>query len=747
MRVGIGTFSLSRRIVGAVAVGLAAILVLFAFVALWTIREATESAYHDRVVIAQTLASRVDDVLRYAVKALEQDAFGFEIGSGSRIPDAQIRRLIDLRTQVGIFASISVVDETGRLLWTTSQEPAEDISSLSDCPPPQAVLRGNGPRVTEFRSTGSPGKIVACISVPVQDAKGNSAGALIAEMDPGNPALGLLPIGEMGSEMYAQLMSADGVILAGTKSFSPNTATEHSALLADLIANHVAGYRVHDDVSEVPYSRHVVAYAPLSMLPSWGVTVEEPSDAVLALPHMMEQRLLLFGTVALLLAAAAAWFGARGAIRPLQQLTGAAERFAAGQLDEPVQLNRGDEIGILARAFDTMRRQLRASLAEVADWNRTALLDPDRVIALVLQKARDLIGADLSGVVIADDDTAELDWRLQDGSSGRCRRLLQDAGDPIIAQVICTGLPLRSTDLEASSAAGEVTSPLLHAEGLRAVLAVPLFAGGQAFGILMVGKRMPTTFGEDQVALLSSLANQGAVALENTRLYQKVQSMAALEERERIAREMHDGLAQVLGFVNTKALAVSRLLEVGKVAEASIQVDELGAMVRDAYVDVRESILGLRTRPRPGTGFYAALRNYLEGFERQSGIPVELRTAGAEEKVRLSFDTELQLLRIVQEALTNVRKHAAACQASVCLTPVDGKLYLVIEDDGQGFDPTGPTRAGWTCFGLKTMRERAESISGTFALESRPGAGTRVVVTVPRDHEEERDIDHACAAG
>ena len=746
MRVGIITFSLSRRIVGAVAVGLAAILLLLAFVALWSIREATESAYRDRVVIAQTLASRVDDVLRYAVGALTQEAANIDIGTVSSISDAQARQLVALKSQAGIFATISVVDATGQRLWTTPEEPGADVGNAADCLALQAVLRGDGPDITDSRSTEA-AKTLACISVPLRDAQQNTVGALVADIDPGNPGLGLLPTGEMGSGMYAQLMSADGVILAGTKPFSPNTATEHSALLADLIANHVAGYRVHDDVSEVPYSRHVVAYAPLSMLPSWGVTVEEPSDAVLALPHLLEQRLLLFGTVALLLAAAAAWFGARGAIRPLQQLTVAAERFAAGQLDEPVQLNRGDEIGILARAFDTMRQQLRASLAEVADWNRTALLDPDRVIALVLQKARDLIGTDLSGVAIVDDETGGLVWRLQDGSPDRCRHLRQDGGDPIIAQVICSGLPLRSTDLEASSAAGEVTSPLLHAERLRGVLAVPLFAGGKAFGILMVANRRPTAFGEDQVTLLSSLANQGAVALENTRLYQKVQSLAVLEERGRIAREMHDGLAQVLGYVNTKALAVGRLLEVEKVAEASIQVEELGAMVSDAYVDVRESILGLRTRPRPGTGFCVALRNYLEGFERQSGIPVELRTAGTEEKLRLSFDAELQLLRIVQEALTNVRKHATACRASVCLTPVDEKVHLVIEDDGQGFDPTGPTGAGWPCFGLKTMRERAESISGTFAVESRPGAGTRVVVTVPRDHEEERDADRASAAG
>ncbi len=99
----------------------------------------------------------------------------------------------------------------------------------------------------------------------------------------------------------------------------------------------------------------------------------------------------------------------------------------------------------------------------------------------------------------------------------------------------------------------------------------------------------------------------------------------------------------------------------------------------------------------------------------------------------LPLTAEIQLLRIVQEALANVRKHARASRATVHLSPADGMVELVIEDNGQGFDPARLAREGWPRFGLQTMRERAEAIGGVFTVESTPGAGTRVTVVIPQD--------------
>ncbi|MBI4498055.1 MAG: GAF domain-containing protein [Chloroflexi bacterium] len=402
--------------------------------------------------------------------------------------------------------------------------------------------------------------------------------------------------------------------------------------------------------------------------------------------------------------------------------------------------------GIIARLQeDLVRRNEHLAALYHAGTELTALLDLDRVVALTTRQARELLGTEVAGLSLVDESSGELTWRLLVGGSDRYRSVRLQPGEGIAGYVVQTGQPLVVPDWQRrSSTAGPATVPIVTLERLAAVLAVPLRSGGRTFGVLMVANRTPTAFSQDQVVLLSSLGNQAAVALENARLYIKTQNLAVLEERERIAREMHDGLGQVLGYVNTKTLAVARLLEVGKVQEAQAQVVQLEAAAKDVYADVREVILGLRTTLTPGRSFLAALGDYLEGFEQQSGLPVELEAPAAASDLALPFAAEIQLLRVVQEALANVRKHARATRATVRITPALGELRLVVEDDGRGFDPMRLNHGGWPRFGLQTMRERAEAIGGTFTIVSRPGGGTRVIVTVPQQqHEGVSDVADA----
>ncbi|MBI2942016.1 MAG: GAF domain-containing protein [Chloroflexi bacterium] len=402
-----------------------------------------------------------------------------------------------------------------------------------------------------------------------------------------------------------------------------------------------------------------------------------------------------------------------------------------------------------ARLYAAAARRERDALALYETGTElAALLDPDQIIPLATQKARDLIGTEVAGLSLVEEGTGDLTWRLLVGGSDRFRQVRLQPGEGIAGHVVQTGFPLVITDWEQSGGERPATAPILALEGLRAALTVPLRSGGRTFGVLMVACRAPRTFNEHQIVLLSCLANQTAVALENARLYEKVQSLAVLEERERIAREMHDGLGQVLGYVNTKTLAVARLLDVGKVDEARAQVAQLETAAKAVYADVREAILGLRTTLGPERGFLTALREYLEGFEQQSGIPVELQVPETATEPRPPFAAELQLLRIVQEALANVRKHAQASRAVVRFTPTAAALWLVIEDDGQGFDPARLTPEGRPRFGLQTMRERAEAIGGTFAVESEASAGTRVVIAIPQEQPGEvSDAADPCPAG
>jgi signal transduction histidine kinase len=217
-------------------------------------------------------------------------------------------------------------------------------------------------------------------------------------------------------------------------------------------------------------------------------------------------------------------------------------------------------------------------------------------------------------------------------------------------------------------------------------------------------------------------------------LHRRVRDLAITEERERIAREMHDSLAQVLGYVNTKAQAVQELLKSGQVERAEQQVGQLGEAARSAYADVREGILGLRTSLGPQHSLLDALEEYLDRWREQSGVEAQLIVEPAGGKLDgLGPSAELQLLRIVQEALANVRKHAAATSVRVRITESLEAVETAIEDDGRGFEP-GHGRVGEDAvphFGLATMRERAESVGGHLEIQSAPGEGTRVLVRVP----------------
>jgi signal transduction histidine kinase len=207
-------------------------------------------------------------------------------------------------------------------------------------------------------------------------------------------------------------------------------------------------------------------------------------------------------------------------------------------------------------------------------------------------------------------------------------------------------------------------------------------------------------------------------------------TLAVLHERERLARELHDSLAQVLAFVNTQGQAVRRLLARDEIAAADEHVARLVEVAREADTDIRESILSLRVALAE-QGLWPALATYLDQYEQRFGIHTELRRPETFGHGAFEPLVEVQLLRIIQEALTNARKHSRARSVQVTFAAQDGRGRVTVQDDGCGFDPEEVYDDSAGRVGLRVMRERAEEIGGTLAVQSASGAGTRVVVTVP----------------
>lgn len=267
--------------------------------------------------------------------------------------------------------------------------------------------------------------------------------------------------------------------------------------------------------------------------------------------------------------------------------------------------------------------------------------------------------------------------------------------------------------------------------GAASVACFPLNSADHVVGLIVLKGLRAAATAPRRRQLLESIVDQGAVAISNARFRVRIRELAVLEERERIAREMHDGLAQVLGYVNTKAFAVRRLLKDGDLVTAQSMLSQLEEAARDVYADVREGVLALRTTAPRDRSLLDNICDYLAKFERLSGIHVECRADRKVATLRLPEMTEIQVMRVIQEALSNVRKHASATNASVSLRSRDGMLVALVDDDGCGFDVKRAGRRDWPQFGLQTMRERAEAIGGRFSVKSSAGHGTHVTIRVP----------------
>ena len=214
-------------------------------------------------------------------------------------------------------------------------------------------------------------------------------------------------------------------------------------------------------------------------------------------------------------------------------------------------------------------------------------------------------------------------------------------------------------------------------------------------------------------------------------LLDRERALAAVQERERMARELHDSVGQVLGYVSLQADATRKMLADGRAAEAGGLLARLAEVAREAHADVRASIQELHDVPTARPPFLEALRGEVEAFVRNYDVPVELMILPGLDGAAPSQEGQTQLLRIVLEALANARHHAAARQVRITVDAEDSRARIVIEDDGRGFDVAAVSRDHDGRYGLRFMRERVAQLQGELEIVSAPGQGTRLVVRVP----------------
>jgi signal transduction histidine kinase len=215
-----------------------------------------------------------------------------------------------------------------------------------------------------------------------------------------------------------------------------------------------------------------------------------------------------------------------------------------------------------------------------------------------------------------------------------------------------------------------------------------------------------------------------------TKILEQQGVVSALKERELISRELHDDLAQVFAFIDIQGQTIQRLFDRGDLETANNLLVRLIGAARNGEMDVREAIRGMRSTLLKN-GLLAALEDYLVGFETNTSIQVELVKSEIFDITQVSAMVENQLLWILQEALTNIRKHAHATKVQIKLDKIDASTFITVQDNGQGFEINGDAYAPKNHFGLLMMQERVKAIGGTIKLTSEPGQGTKVSICVP----------------
>ena len=378
----------------------------------------------------------------------------------------------------------------------------------------------------------------------------------------------------------------------------------------------------------------------------------------------------------------------------------------------------------LERRVQERTRQL-TTLLEV-QRALSSRLDPEAVMQMIAEEARQLLGGSFGGLFVREGETL---------------RVAALAGTYGPDMWVGYGMPLRQSATGLALLSGQVVrigslddQRLYHqamtAARIQSMVGIPLRAGENPIGVISVGNAQPDAFSEADEHMLALLAPGAAIALENARLYKQAQQAAALEERQRLARDLHDAVTQTLFSASMIADVLPRLWE-RTPDEGRRRLDELRQLTRGALAEMRALLLELRPAALTEADLGDVLHQLGEATTVRSRLPVLVTVDGAAQvppEVRVTF------YRIAQEAVQNVIKHARARQIDLSLHLEPGSATLHICDDGCGFD-VAHVEGGH--FGLRIMSERAEAVGATLRVVSRPGHGTTITVTWIMSGEEE----------
>ena len=370
------------------------------------------------------------------------------------------------------------------------------------------------------------------------------------------------------------------------------------------------------------------------------------------------------------------------------------------------------------------RAEAHLAALDAAVQRISGVLALDAVLQLIVDRVRELADAEYAALGIAHPDGV-IERFITSGltEDQRARIGALPHGYGLLGLIIREGQTFRIPDIGADPRRHGF--PPNHPE-MHSFLGVPITVKGQAVGDLyLTNKRGEAEFGVDDQTLVERFAAHAGLAIENARLSQRVQALAVVEERERIGRDLHDGIIQriygvTLGLDEVPELARNDPAAAGERVERAIDA------LHDAIGEIRTFIYGLRPGLDYPGSIASALKTLAEEMRLNTAIQIDVTAPIVE---GLSPTVRGEMLSIAREALTNAVRHAAATRVAVTITAADGAVRLEIADDGIGFDPLAPAAEGHN--GLTNMRRRAEALGGTLRVDTGEGNGTRIIVSLP----------------
>jgi len=775
-----------------VTIGLMGLIAIFGFIVISNARQATQQLLNEHMLRARILSESLDSSLSHVAGVLTILSSQIDMDN----PQANLEKWdAILERDFNPVQGVYLIDLDNHLLASTAATP--DIN-WEDVPLTQTM----DSTTTRIISTEGLPRPYAIVAVPVvhPTTQNQLEGILTAILDLSNPDIFIASESlELEQDGTLQILDNQGQVLVSTQPGRTLTASTLERITDQLFSQDTPMYEacLGCATNELE-SGTIIAFSSLSQT-HWGVVIWHESQELFAPVRMIGLQTLVLGLLTIVGALVLVMLTTRSVIAPVQTLTDATQKIGEVQFDTPALKSvecslsttlakkshrRRDEIGVLTNSFITMCTRLQQSMDEVQSWNReldarvqarTQQLSILNAVALtvnqslnledILNRALDevlqLTEIDVIAIFLQDTNRGQLELKAYRGLSMKAAQLAYQVGmlDGSCGGVLELGKTIVVPDISSYRGRGARS---LQREHIKSLVHVPLMTKGWALGSMCVGTHQNSCINNEEQKLLEAIGNQIAIAVENARLYADVQrkervrgelfkkALAAQEdERKRIARELHDEVSQSLTALLYDA---EDGLELDQLEVIKKRFQSICDLTQYTLNNIHKLMFDLRPSMLDQLGLIPALRWLAETRLEHKGIRVNVITnsnpdllVGESDPDRLSPDIETALYRVVQEAINNIARHAAARNVEIGIFLKDGIASVSITDDGIGFDLTELSveasididsedfrfSENTRGLGLLGMQERIELLGGDLEIDTSPGSGTQIQIRVP----------------